>query len=34
MFFVETQVVDQLLLNLEGLTTFLTLVPVERKERD
>lgn len=27
MFLMETQVVDQLLLNLEGLATFLTLVP-------
>ena len=31
MLFMETQVVDQLLLDLESLTTFLTLVPAARK---
>lgn len=32
MLLMETQVVDQLLLNLEGLTTFFTLVPEEREK--
>lgn len=34
MLLVETEVVDQLLLDLEGLATFLTLVPATGMKRD
>jgi hypothetical protein len=33
MLFMETQVVDKLLLDLESLTTFLTLVPAASKRQ-